>query len=428
MTTGDPANPWTPDDEGNHHPVMKEWWTTELLFKTNKDNKKWNLMTSLAYEHETPSCFFQYVLFDITSKKFVLHKDVNDDITKLISVKNRIDLHYEKTTLQGLYPAYHLHVQDDAQGFVIDVDYTAASFPHWIAQEITNGYLPMGLNFYRYGFLPNCDITGTMMLHGNLSTIKGKGYLEHAWGNWSYQNPLQTLAGVRKTLDTYLRLGNWWLSHHHHRIPQHIGFSSENNMFGYDWIWGICKNNWSIFYGNSLFWVNDGPSFGTLYVTPDGKNFWEFCDVQFKYNNVSYIKEYDVYYPSEMELVGHSGEKTIRLRFWGTTKSYEYISPHKKNRFYKAFILGELPGQMEGIYQDTEKTIPLQGDCKMVLLRQAPQHGHNAIQFKFLLPPQGVGMFVDLESQILQKNLSLHLQLAPCPQCYWKMIRNKKSE
>ena len=58
-------NPWSPQDEGDHYPVMREWWTLETLFKTLEDNRKWNLITTFSYEWETPSCFFQYIPQDV---------------------------------------------------------------------------------------------------------------------------------------------------------------------------------------------------------------------------------------------------------------------------------------------------------------------------------------------------------------------------
>ena len=186
----------------------------------------------------------------------------------------------------------------------------------------------------------------------------------------------------------------------------------------------MCDNSWSLFFGNSLFWVSEGPSFGALYVTPDGKRYWEFCDVRFKYNKVLYVKNYDLYYPSDLELTGRLDDKIIHLRFWSTTDSYEYIDPHKKGRFYKAFILSELPGCMQGTFTDKEKTIPLEGECKIVLLRQAPLLGHNAVNLKVLLPPKGVGVSVELDFHALRKNLFAKLQFAPRPRlhCHLKRI------
>jgi len=423
MTTDEPTNPWTPQEEGDHAPVMREWWTCELLFRTLEDHRRWNLMTSFAYEQETPSCFFQYVLFDITSKKWVAHKDLNDEITKLSHVKNRLDLHYETSHLSGLYPNYHLHVEDPKQNLTLDAQYSARSLPHWIAQEATQGNLPIGLNFYRYGFLPNCDITGTLKLGDASYALEGKGYLEHAYGDWSYQNPLQTLSRAHRTLATYGHLTRWWLSHHRLKIPRRISFTSENNPFGYDWVWGVCDNDWSLFFGNSLFWVSEGPSIGAFYLTADGKHYWEFCDVWFRYNKVLYVKDYDVYYPSDLELTGRLEDKIVKLRFWSTTDTYEYIDPYKKGRFHRAFILSELPGRMEGTFTDKERKVPLQGECKIVPLRQAPLLGHNAVCVEFLKPPKGVGLSLTLDFHALRKQLFTTLQLAPRPKLSCRLDR-----
>jgi hypothetical protein len=409
----EPTNPWTPQDEGDHYPVAKEWWTTELFFTTKEDHRTWNLITTFAYELETPSCFHQYVLFDLQAKKPILHKDVNDDINKFTHLKNTVDIKYEKSWFQGLYPHYHLHHQDEKQGFIADIDMDAQALPHWIAQEITGGKLPIGLNTFRYGFLPNCALTGTIVLNDKEYTLDGKGYVEHAWGNWSYRNPLQFLGGARETLGTYLRLSHWWLSRNKLHIPSRIGFSLENDMFGYDWLWGVCENNWSFFFGNFLLWISEGPSVGTLYLTADGKQYLEFTDVHFKYNKVKYIHEYDTFYPSDMEVIGVLDEKKIHLRFTSTTEGYEYIDPNKKRKFYKAFILCELPGRVDGTYTDGKQTVSLHGFCKSVPQRQAPSLGHHELALSFLTPPKGLGVSIEMESHRLKRKCTGTIQLAP---------------
>jgi hypothetical protein len=408
-----PNNPWTPQDEGDHYPVMKEWWTIETLFKTLEDNRKWNLKVIMAYKMETPSCFFQYALFDITSKKCILRADIDDDIERLSHKKNKLDLQYEKSTISGLYPNYHIHIDNEKQGFAADMKYKAKSLPHWVAQDITNGNLPFGWNFYKYGFIPNCDLSGTLNIKNKSYNIEGKGYLEHVWGEWSYQNPFQKLSDLKKTISTYVNLGKWWLSQHKPCIPKSISFTTENNIFGYDWVWGVFDNDWSLFYGNSMFWISEGPAFGVLSITPDGKNYWEFCNVTFHYNKLIYIKKYDAYFPCDLELTGVLGDRKIHLRFWLTTESYEYIDNFKNDRFYKAFILCEMPGRMEGVYTDCKKNVKLKGDCKMMPLRQPSVLGHNSLRFDFLLPPKGVGIDVDLNSHYLKKRVTTRTRFAP---------------
>jgi len=423
-----PLNPWTTQDEGDHFPVMKEWWTIETLFKTIEDNRKWNLISSFAYKLSDKTSFFQYVLFDITSGKYVVHKDVNDDIKKLLTTKNRIDIKFEKSYISGLYPNYNIHIEDEKQDFFADMKYTARSLPHWVAQNKTNGFLPIGLNYYRYGFLPNCDLTGTLQLNNKTFNIKGKGYIEHAYGNWSYENPFKKIHDLKKTISIYTKLGKWWLSQNKPHIPKSISLTTENNIFGYDWVWGVFDNEWSLFFGNSMFWVSEGPSFGSLYVSPDGYNYLEFCNVRFRYNKVIYIKEYDIYYPSEIELIGKLDDKRIQIKFSKSTDSYEYISPYENSKIYKAWILCEMPGRMTGLYSDKERTVNLEGDCKIVILRLPSSFGHNSIKFDFLLPPKGVGVDINFNSHYLKKEIFTKLHFAPKPSFGFKMKKTKRKD
>ena len=207
----------------------------------------------------------------------------------------------------------------------------------------------------------------------------------------------------------------WWLSQHKLVIPHRLTFTTENNPIGYDWFWGVTDNNWSILYGNAMFWLSEGPAFGLLTVTPDGKNFYDFCNVKFHYNNLVYVKEYDFYYPSDIEITGILDDKKINLRIWGTTESYDYIYPHENSEYYKALTLFEIPGRMKGTYKDDKKTLPLEGDCKIVQQRQPSVLGHNSLKLYFLKPPKGVGLDIDFNSHFLKKRINSRIQFAPRP-------------
>lgn len=421
-------NPWTPEDEGDHYPTMKEWWCIETLFKTLKDNHKWNLKASVAYELETPSCFFIYHLFDMTSKKVVAKKAINDDIDKFTHKKNLVDLKYGNYTVKGLFPDYEIHIEDDEQKFLSDMKFKAKIFPHWSAQDSTNGYLPIGLDYYRYGWLLNCDLSGTFKIKDEIQNIKGTGYIEHAYGNWSYANPFQKLSGIRKTISTYAKLFDWWVKQYNPKVPNRISFTSENNPFGYDWFWGIFDNDWSIFYGNSLFWVSEGPAFGVLTLFTEGNKYLDFGNVHFKYNKSKYIKEYDMYYPTDLTITAKIDDKKLRVRAKPLFDGYEYIDRFKRGGFYRAFIMPELPGIMEGIYTDNEKTIELKGDCKIVQQRQPSILGHNSITIDFLKPPDGVGVTLELNSHYLKKKMFTKIQLAPHPKIKLDFKRIKGSK
>lgn len=417
-------NPWTPEDEGDHYPSMKEWWCIETLFKTIEDNRKWNLKASFAYELETPSCFFLYHLFDMTSKKLVARKAINDDINKFTHKKNKVDIKYEKNSIKGLYPDYTINFEDEKQGFSANFNYKAKIFPHWSAQDVTNGYLPIGLDYYRYGWLLNYDLSGNLKLKDKSFKINGTGYLEHAYGNWSYTNPFQKLSGLRKTINTYANLFYWWMSEKKPKIPDRISFTTENNPFGYDWFWGIFENDWSIFYGNSLFWVSEGPAFGVLTLFTEGNHYIDFGNVSFRYNKILYIKDYDIYYPVDLTIFAKKNDKNFKLRVWPVCKEYEYIDKFEGDRFYKAFIMPEIPGRMKGSYTDGKKTIQLEGDCKIVQQRQPSKLGHNFLKIDILKPPKGVGLKIDFESHYLKRKGSALFNLAPHPRFFLNFRKN----
>ena len=407
------TNPWTPKDEGSHYPITREWWTYETIFKTKEDKKKYNLMLIMAYNLEIPSCFFQYTLFNIDANKCIIREDIDDDIKKFIHKKNKLELKYKENFVKGLYPNYTLHLENKEKEFNIDIEFDAKSFPHWIAQDITNGELPIGLNFYKYGYIPNCDIKGNFKLKNKKYDLEGFGYVEHVWGDWSYQRPFKKFSNLKKTFSTYLNLGKWWLSEHNPKIPDKLKFASENNIFGYDWAWGVFDNSWSFFYGNILFWLSEGPGFGVFSLTKDGKKYLEFSDFNFKYNKVTYVKEYDIYFATDFEIFGRLKDEKIHLRFFIDKKSHEYIDPFQKQGFYKAFILSEMPAKVEGEYKDKNGIVKLCGDCKMMPLRQPSVLGHNALSFEFIKPPKGVGIKIDFNSHYLKKRIKTNLLLSP---------------
>ena len=326
-----------------------------------------------------------------------------------------VDLKYEKNSIKGLYPHYTIHIEDDNQDLTVDMKYKAKIFPHWSAQDSTNGYLPIGFDCYRYGWLLNCKLLGSLAIGKEFHKIEGTGYLEHAYGNWSYANPFQRLSGIKKTISTYANLFNWWFSQHNPKIPDRIAFTTDNNPFGYDWFWGVFDNDWTVFYGNSLFWVKDGPAFGVLSLFTNGNNYIDFNDVKFHYNKINYIRKYDMYYPVDLTIIARSDDKKIKLRVYPACDGNEYIDEFKGGGFYRAFIIPERPGRIKGVYEDNEKTVKLEGDCKIEQQRQPSKLGHNALKIDFIKPPNGIGIVFDLDSHYLKKKIFTKLQLAPRP-------------
>ncbi len=411
-------NPWTAADDGEHFPCVMEWWCAEAFFQSEKDKRSFSLKSALVEWFESKKKIGSNVnitLFDQQhNNHYVFYS--RDDTKKLCSQKNTFHVAYEESWLTGKYPHYQMHFVDPKHNITLDLQYQAESVPHWVAQDVTGGWLPLGLGFYRYGFIPKCRLTGTITIEDEIHPVRGVGYYEHVWGDFSYSSPLKNLLNLSKTIGTYSRLILWWLSNHHRRIPRSLKFSTENNPLGYDWVWAVFDNGWTLFYGNIMFWIMQGPTAGSLIFSKDGKQYTEFCDVHFRYNKIRYAREFDFYYPSELEIVALKGTEKLSLIFKMTADTArEYISPFKGNKFWHGLAICESPGEVSGCYSNGDKTVPLHGFCKIEPQRQISRLGHNSLQINILKPPQGLGVSGTFHSHLIKKEIHARLCFSPFP-------------
>jgi len=411
-------NPWTENDEKEHYPSVIEWWCAEGFFESNKE-KKYNFKGSFTEwftkEKEIGSTI-DFTLFDLDKKEhisFYKRSDKNKLITKYDKNKGQ-KIEYEKSYLQGRFPNYEMSFYNPKNDIKLNLSYNSKFYPHWITQDITGGYLPMGFGFYRYGFIPRLDIKGILKIKNKSYEVEGFGYYEHVWGDFSYKNPLGDLSFLKKSLKIYSKLTGWWIHNHKLKIPNKIKFSSENNPLGYDWVWAVFDNGWSIYLGNILFWVSEGPVFGTLVFTKDGERYTEFCDVSYKYKKLQKSKNFDFIYPSEIEVIAKKGNEKLSLNFKSTMDSREFVNPLNQKKWI-AFVICESPGVVKGYYQNNNEKINLYGNCKLEPQRQISIYGHNVLSFEFLKPPKGVGIKIDFNSHHFKKRIKANLKLAPKP-------------
>lgn len=410
-------NPWKPSDEKEHYPSVIEWWCVEGFFKTEEKNKKWTYKVSLTEwctGKNKVGMNANLTLFSLDDNKHTSYY-YRDDQRKLDIDQEPFTVKFKDTYIQGKYPLYKIKFTDPDSKIELDLIYKSKSLPHWVAQDVSNGYLPMGSGFYRYGFIPRNDLEGKLIIKNEAYNIKGEGYFEHVWGDFSYTNPFSNLSGLKKTFSVYTKLIGWWIKNHKPRIPNSIKFSTENNPLGYDWAWAILDNGWSLFYGNILFFINKGPIAGTLILTKDGENYTEFCNVAFEYVKEEYSKKYDLYYPTHIKAIAKKGNEKLVLNFINTHKISKLISPIKNKKFWNAFIIYEQPGIVDGYYHNNETKIPLSGKCKIEPQRQISKIGHNSLEIDFIKPPKGIGIGFDLDSHYLNKNIKTTFKFTPFP-------------
>ena len=225
-----------------------------------------------------------------------------------------------------------------------------------------------------------------------------------------------------------MKLFRWRFHNSKIKIPKSIKFSTENNPLGYDWAWALFDNGWSLFYGNALFWIMEGPAFGTIILTKDGKNYKEFGNIQFRYNKIKYSNNYDFYYPVELNLKAELGNEKLQLNFKMETNAGEYTHRFTGDDYFLGFVICEAPGIVDGFYFDCKKEIKLNGICKIEPQRQVSRVGHNSLKIDFLKPPKGVGITMDFDSHYFKKKIKTNIQLAPIPKikCNCKRIDPSK--
>ncbi len=420
-----PINPWKPSDEKEHFPSVIEWWCAEGFFRTQEDGKKWSFKGSFTEwctgknEVGMNTNLTMFNLDENTDTYYYLR----DDNRKLDIIKKPFTVKFKDTYIQGKYPSYKIKFKDQKNKIELNINYNSKALPHWVAQGVSNGYLPMGSGFYRYGFIPRNNFDGILIIKDKTFNIEGEGYFEHVWGDFSYTNPLSNLTSLKKSVSIYSKLIGWWIKNHKPKIPNSLKFSTENNPLGYDWAWAIFDNGWSLFYGNILFFVMKGPIAGTLILTKDGKKYTEFCNVNFEYVKEKYSKEYDIYYPTEIKATAKKGDEKLVLNFKNTHDISKLVSPIKNKKFWTAFVIYEEPGEVTGYYQRGGGKISLSGKCKIEPQRQISKLGHNSLQIDFIKPPKGVGLDIDFNSHYLKKKIKTTLKFTPMP--HFKFYFNK---
>ena len=429
-TTTDLTNIWLPTDEGNHRPTIIEWWCLEGFFRTINDNKQWSLKTTFTewFEKRPKRIGSFYILSLVnqdTNKSWTATK--RNDTHQLTAATDQFKVQYNNNELSGKYPNYHCRLHDETKEMELDLHYHATASPRFVAQNITGGYLPMGLGAYRYGFIPYGTVNGTMKHQHHNHELKGFGYYEHVWGDFSYINPFKRHLGITKSISTYARLITWRLQNTKRQLPKKISIATENNPFGYDWTWGVLDNGWSFFYGNVMFWLMKGPAFGSFILTKDGKNYYEFSEIQFNYDTIKYSQHYDFYYPTKLTIKADSPKESLTLTFQMDQPPIEYINKFSEGRFYRGFVIVEGIGTVKGYFDDGLEKIPLRGICKIEPQRQISAIGHNQLDLTLIKPPKGIGIDISIESHFLKKQLNTGLVFTPFPKCSFSLKKIDES-
>lgn len=241
----------TADDEGVHFNsimVSREWWTFAAAFEEG-NLKGWTLI--ISFNHMAYGDLFGQlkpdvlVLVLLDGKGNVYGGLINKKRGTLLATAPGIDITFEKSWVQGVFPKWHVHVEDgeidETHSITVDLDYFSHSLPLWTySSRILNASKGKLANYVFIG----CNVTGRIVLDGRNYEGIGKGFLEHAW------SPIY----VRKFL-----------------------------VDGWDRFFIFLDNGWYIYI--SKFYPTPQSittklhkiiPFGTLVITPDGESITEF--------------------------------------------------------------------------------------------------------------------------------------------------------
>ena len=226
----------------------------EGFFTTNENKKKWSFKADLYQaigRDKSVWTVHSISIFDLKNSKTYKY-DSSNDSSKLKTSNNGFFIKYQESFMKGSYPNYKMKFTDPLNNINLDLKYTAISNPYWVAKQITDGWLPWGLGYFRYGFIPNNKIKGTFTVDNKTFKISGNGYFEHIWGDFSFYHLTSSKKSLKITFSTYTKLLGNWIHNQDIKIPKSIMLSTDNRPPGYDWIWSLMDNGWSIFFGNMV--------------------------------------------------------------------------------------------------------------------------------------------------------------------------------
>jgi hypothetical protein len=407
---------WSAADDRPHPECKQEWWSTEA-FLTDTAGNRWSLRAYIweYVERKRPETF---LIMTVLNERTGEHYTYTSREARRIHVDGeRLDVRCGASRIEGLYPVYSMVFQDPQHRISVALRYEAAAAPAWVADEVTRGWLPLGFGFFRYGFIPRLTVSGSLKIGEKTLSVSGVGYYEHIWGEFSYLKVASVLYNPLKTFSIYSKLIVWWIKHNKHALPRSIVFASENNPIGNDWAWGVLENGWTLFYGNILLWVMEGPAMGTLILTKDGRTYTEFGTLSFRYTKIKHDTTYDFVYPTELEVIARHEGEMLHVFFDMDSGRDEVLDVFSHDDRWTSLVVCENPGRVRGVYRDGDAEVALVGRCKLELQRQLSHRGHNSLRLTFTR----LGCSYELVSHYFGKKVSGTVQFLPKPLVRWTM-------
>lgn len=419
------GNILNPEDEGDHFPCGYELWFFHA-FLTLEDGQKWDVASTFVYSmkrtkegYTSDLSFCRIRHWNRQTGKLYDVFQLNEFPGPFHMEKNKVNISYYNNTLEGLFPDYHLYCEDQNNKTYSDLSFHATSMPYWIAQDITNGTLPWGISGTgKVYFIPQLEVTGTIVLNETTYNVTGFAYLEHDFGHMDFNEPF-AFYSLKDAIDSTrlgFLLGRWWTSQIRQNKPNstpslHL---STDALFGWNWISVMFDNGWSmVIFRANIAGLSDGfvPSF--TYFTKDGQEYFEVGCNYWNTKRTTYIEKTDIYLPTDFELTAYKVNTRFRLVFNCNTNWSELYSKDVAPQVRRSTCSFYYCGNVTGYYFEELENISLNGLFAIEQSRLLTDMKHRSLDIDILLPPDGLSLSIRKVSHRTGLERFLKIQLKP---------------
>jgi len=84
-----------------------------------------------------------------------------------------------------------------------------------------------------------------------------------------------------------------------------------------------------------------------------------------------------------------------------TSDCREFFQKFPGGKYWRAFVICEATGIVEGYYSDGDKKIKLKSFSKIEPQRQISKFGHNSLKLDFVLPLRGIAVSIDVPLHVI---------------------------
>jgi predicted secreted hydrolase len=267
-----------PEDEGVHKQSRREWWYFNVFFSDpDSDLQGYSLVISFNemkffdIRFLRPDNLF-ILLFDDSGTSYDF-TTLNQRRGTLQATTPGVDVSFQNSWVNGLYPSWHVHAVNDEKGFVADLDFTADFLPVWVEGRSANlpiASLVTGGDYY----VPRCKVSGNISMDGKQYHVGGIGYHDHVW---------QSV------------------------VPRWVSK-------GWDWANIHFDNGWEMYLSKFILRTPFKLFFDSIIISPNNRNITEFNSFDVTYTETSTPKGLPfMYYPKKIHVEAKRDDVILKL-------------------------------------------------------------------------------------------------------------------